>query len=346
MNQVSCSIGMFWIVADDIGHTVYIDDSGLIWDATLNQTNAGNNNNKFYRMQVLVGPSNTYKTWTRWGRVGETGQSASLGNSSVDYAQAEFQKKFKSKTGLTWENRLEPPKPNKYTFIERNYEESDDEEDEHTDKKSKKKESDEEDEKSVKSALPKSIQTLMAFIFNQQYFLSAMASMSYDAQKMPLGKLSKRTLYEGFKILKELSELRADSNMAPSRYGTHLVAATEALSNRYFTTIPHVFGRNRPPVLSTDVLIKKEIELLETLTDMGVTNEIMKESKDVEKVHELDRQFNSLGLQEMSRGVFINPACMTVLANTSKWNPGLPSTASWRIISVIPKELRIVLVTA
>lgn len=335
------------MVADDIGHTVYIDDSGLIWDATLNQTNAGNNNNKFYRIQVLVGPGNTYKTWTRWGRVGEAGQSASLGNGSVDYSLTEFQKKFKRKTGLTWENRLEPPEPNKYTFIERNYEESDDEEDEDTDKMNKKKkESDEEGEKPVESALPESIQTLMTFIFNQQHFLSAMASMSYDAQKMPLGKLSKRTLYEGFKILKELSELRADSSLAASRYGTHHVAATDTLSNRYFTTIPHVFGRNRPPVLSSDALIKKEIELLETLTDMGVTNEIMRESKDVEKVHELDRQFNSLGLQEISRGLLNNPDCMAVLANISKWNQGLPSTASWRTISITPKELPIISVTA
>jgi len=33
-------------------HRVYIDDDGLIYDASLNQTNSGNNNNKFYRIQV------------------------------------------------------------------------------------------------------------------------------------------------------------------------------------------------------------------------------------------------------------------------------------------------------
>jgi poly [ADP-ribose] polymerase len=31
---------------------VYIDDAGLIWDASLNQTNASANNNKFYKVQV------------------------------------------------------------------------------------------------------------------------------------------------------------------------------------------------------------------------------------------------------------------------------------------------------
>lgn len=37
------------------GCRVYVDQStGIIYDATLNQTNAGNNNNKFYRLQVSV----------------------------------------------------------------------------------------------------------------------------------------------------------------------------------------------------------------------------------------------------------------------------------------------------
>lgn len=34
------------------GYQVYIDDSGLIYDASLNQTNASHNNNKFYIVQV------------------------------------------------------------------------------------------------------------------------------------------------------------------------------------------------------------------------------------------------------------------------------------------------------
>lgn len=36
------------------GYGVYIDSDGVIWDAALNQTNAGNNNNKFYRCQVRL----------------------------------------------------------------------------------------------------------------------------------------------------------------------------------------------------------------------------------------------------------------------------------------------------
>ena len=40
----------------NVNNSVYIDDDGVIYDASLNQTNASNNNNKFYRVQVHVRP--------------------------------------------------------------------------------------------------------------------------------------------------------------------------------------------------------------------------------------------------------------------------------------------------
>lgn len=206
-----------------------------------------------------------------------------------------FEKKFKDKAGFTWANRLDTPKNGKYTFLERNYEE--DEEDEKEEKASKVKK--ENDTPSVESIMSKPLQDLMSFIFNPDHVLQALASMSYDVHKLPLGKLSDRTLKSGFSVLKELSELIADPTSAQAKYGTAYGPAIEHLTNRYFTLIPHIFGRNRPPILGSNAQIKKEIELLEALTDMDVANEIMTESKDGDEIHELDRQFQSLGMKEM-----------------------------------------------
>jgi poly [ADP-ribose] polymerase len=44
-------------------YVVYIDDDGLIYDASLNQTNSGNNNNKFYKIQVHVEPPLLSDSW-------------------------------------------------------------------------------------------------------------------------------------------------------------------------------------------------------------------------------------------------------------------------------------------
>lgn len=282
-----------------------IDDSGVIWDATLNQTNSANNNNKFYRLQLIVngtGKNQTSYIWNGWGRVGERGAGALLPKGSpgitLKAALGIFQKKFREKSGLKWEDRLNTPKDGKYTFIEKNYEEDDDEP---KTKNGKAKKEPSEDSPPVESKLSQPLQNLMSFIFNQDHITNALRAMDYDAEKLPLGKLSERTLKNGFSVLKELSELMLDRNLAQSKYGTTFLNAAEALSNRYFTTIPHVFGRNRPPILSTGPQIKKEVELIEALTDMDVANEIMNEAMEMNDVNQLDQQFKGLGLKEMTQ---------------------------------------------
>jgi poly [ADP-ribose] polymerase len=139
----------------------------------------------------------------------------------------------------------------------------------------------------------------MELIFNQKYFDAAMASLNYDAAKLPLGKLSKATITRGYELLKELSNLLDDPTLA-ANYNTSAAAATEQLSNSYYSTIPHAFGRNRPPIISTNEQLKKEIELMESLTDLKDADLIMKKEKKNDDVHLLDSRFKSLGMQEMT----------------------------------------------
>ncbi|KAK8128825.1 PARP-domain-containing protein [Apiospora sp. TS-2023a] len=74
------------------------------------------------------------------------------------------------------------------------------------------------------------------------------AHLNYDVNKLPLGKLSKSTILRGFQALKDLSELLGDPASAQASHGMTFDDAKEALSNTFFTLIPHAFGRARPPV--------------------------------------------------------------------------------------------------
>lgn len=49
--------------------------------STLNQSNVGANNNKFYIIQVLsdLNNSKNFFFWSRWGRVGVVGQNSMMG---------------------------------------------------------------------------------------------------------------------------------------------------------------------------------------------------------------------------------------------------------------------------
>jgi poly [ADP-ribose] polymerase len=88
----------------------------------LNQTNltGGNNNNKFYVIQLLES-GGSYAVWNRWGRVGEHGASALKSGLSLDAAKKEFAKKFRDKTKNVWSDTIRDTfkaQPGKYTLLD------------------------------------------------------------------------------------------------------------------------------------------------------------------------------------------------------------------------------------
>ena len=135
-----------------------------------------------------------------------------MGPKSFDDALKEFDKKFKDKSGHKWEDRSEPAKKGKYTFLEKNYEDDDDDE---ADNKVKDEEA---DEPEIDSKLPRQTQRLMELIFNQNHFNSVLEQIGYNANKLPLGKLSKSTLKQGFEHLQELASLIKHPSLAANKY--------------------------------------------------------------------------------------------------------------------------------
>ncbi len=75
-------------------------------------------------------------------------------------------------------------------------------------------------------------------------------------------------------------------------------------SNAYYSQIPHSLGRNRPSMILTKEQLKREIELLDSLSDMKIAEKIIKEAKskngDKGDMHPLDRQYAGLGMSEMT----------------------------------------------
>ena len=74
------------------------------WLGSQVHIDAGQNNNKFYRSQVLETPRGFY-AWTRWGRVGEVGVGKLEGPTTKEAAVKSFCAKFKAKTKYAWEGR-------------------------------------------------------------------------------------------------------------------------------------------------------------------------------------------------------------------------------------------------
>ncbi|KNZ78174.1 Poly [ADP-ribose] polymerase 2-A [Termitomyces sp. J132] len=202
-------------------HMVYTDGS-TVWDAMLNQTDVSGseNKNKFYVLQLLHSNQNTAQCflYTRWGRVGENGQNQTKGPWAPQVAIGEFKKQFKSKTAVSWEDRVGMiAKKGKYTWIERDYSDEDDSKD---DKKADNKEP----VVIPDSKLEPEIQNLCKLIFSTSLIDAHLSSMNYDAKKLPLGKLAKSTILSGFAALKANEELNLVDALGDMEIASKLIS--------------------------------------------------------------------------------------------------------------------------
>jgi len=248
------------------------------YNVMLNQTNLGANNNKFYKLQLLVDPSSgsgSTTLFTKWGRVGEPGKTQEQGPfADINDATKEFCKKFKSKTGNNFDDRANfVSKKGKYTLVEM-------EEEQGVATTAKMP------AKYHPSELDAPTQQLINLIFDQDMFESAMSEMNLDPKKLPLGALSPTQIAKGFAVLEQL-EQALESN-AP---GADLMD----LTSQFYTLIPHAFGRSRGPVLDSMDKVQEKYEMLNTLADIEQAQAMQKQrSSTQQQVHPADLHYQQL----------------------------------------------------
>ncbi|CAL4150764.1 unnamed protein product, partial [Meganyctiphanes norvegica] len=250
------------------------------YSCMLNQTNIGHNNNKFYVIQVAQN-GKKFICFTRWGRVGETGMMNTSEFTKVEDAIKAFEKKFKDKTKNNWDKREDfTAHSGKYTYLEMDDEDSDEAEDTT-------------DSGAVlqvgpcfngKSQLDLRTQLLLNLIFNTQMFTGQMESMKLDVKKMPLGKLSKSQIAKGLNTLLDLEAAIKDNK-------PH--ATLSDLSSKFYTIVPHDFGRMVPPVIDDQQVVQTKKEVMMTLSDIELTQSLQKEKANA-TVHPLDEKYQML----------------------------------------------------
>ncbi|KAI8620371.1 poly polymerase catalytic domain-containing protein [Chytriomyces sp. MP71] len=263
-----------------------LEKDGIIYDALLNQTDITNNNNKFYIIQVLKQDNaEKYVAWNRWGRVGNNGTSAQPEYSTPDAAIREFEKKFKDKTANNWSERENfDKKPKKYYLLERDWGEDENEDaDANTDAKQATNVG--EAKPIPESKLDPSVQELVKLIFNLEMMEKEMTEIGYDAKKMPLGKLTKRTIEKGYLELKAISD-ELDKSIPDRR-------TLSQLSSNFYTIIPHAFGMRTPPIITTKHMLADKLRMVEALGDIQITQTLLKTVGNM-SMNPVDSKFESL----------------------------------------------------
>lgn len=249
------------------------------YDVSLNQTDIGTNANKFYRAQLVESGGHFY-LWTRWGRVGETGATQMDGPFNEEDGVKAFCKKFKDKTGNNFDDRHNfVPKPKKYVLIalEAGVKEEVKEEEEE-DVKPKVKA-----EPGASSVLDPATRAFVEFIFSENMFKDAMQHLELDIKKMPLGRLSQAQVQRGMDVLEEIeAEIK----------GRARLTELQLLSSKFYTVIPHSFGRQRPPVIDSLNVVQQKYDLCNVLKDIEAAQKMV--SSSAQGAHPADAKYAEL----------------------------------------------------
>ncbi|CEG48226.1 poly polymerase catalytic domain containing protein [Plasmopara halstedii] len=285
--------------------TIYEDINGVLWTFMLNYTNISfgtYGNNKFYMMQ-LIQEDGQYMVFRKWGRVGAKTPQRALERykTSLAKAQDSFTKKFLLKSGNEWP--LSGPfkkVEGKYVLVELDNQEL--EEDEQL------CEAEKEDE--VASTLHETIQDVLKLICDADLITQEMANMNLDLKRLPLGKLSKTQISQGYALLQQLSQAlneieelnKINTETKPSARRSR-ARHSSRLSSDFYTLIPHNFGRNLPPMIDSLDEVKLKIDLLEVLANLEISQKLQIELKtnarknaDV-RLNSLDVQYNMLNVE-------------------------------------------------
>ena len=248
--------------------TIYSEDEE-IYACTLNQTDVANNCNKFFIMQLLSRKDKRcYFIITRGGRVGYSGNDNIECYLKKDQAIKDFKCIFHERTGFPWEKRSTVDKqPGKYDYIEMKY----------GDKKEFK------DLQEVTITLDEKVSKLVEIIFDVNNFKNIAEQFNLDLKRAPLGAISSSQISKAYRILDKITKILEDS--------ADKTQLTE-LSSQFYTVIPTNFGMGPPPILNTEDLVKKKVELLKILDDAEIMSRLIKRSSHLSK--KIESQYISL----------------------------------------------------
>uniref|UniRef100_A0AC34QS04 Poly [ADP-ribose] polymerase n=2 Tax=Panagrolaimus sp. JU765 TaxID=591449 RepID=A0AC34QS04_9BILA len=234
-----------------------LNEEQVAWQATLGRSSISEDRNSYYKLQLLEHDKRKeYYLFRSWGRIGSAqgGHKTEYFDDDLEKTKNEFKKLFKEKSGNNWSRRHQFRKIyGRLDLLEMDL--------------------DGKDSKipavnleNSRSKLAKSVQELIAMIFDVRAINDTLKALNLDTEKMPLGKLSVAHLRNAYWILTDLAE--------KVEYGATKSTILDA-SNRFYTMIPHVAGSSTLPMLDNMEIIREKTKMLDELMDLELAYSVV-----------------------------------------------------------------------
>uniref|UniRef100_A0A803LFE6 Poly [ADP-ribose] polymerase n=1 Tax=Chenopodium quinoa TaxID=63459 RepID=A0A803LFE6_CHEQI len=134
------------------------------------------------------------------------------------------------------------------------------------------------------SKLAPALKELIKMLFNVETYRAAMLEFEINLSEMPLGKLSKSNIQQGFEALTQIQNLLENTGLQSSVKESLIVDA----SNRFFTMIPSI----HPHVIRDEDDFKSKVKMLEALQDIEIASRLV--GFDADSDEPLDAKYKKL----------------------------------------------------
>jgi len=120
------------------------------------------------------------------------------------------------------------------------------------------------------SELDTKTKDLMEVLFSEETRNQALASFNLDLKKLPLGVPSEEQIQKGVSALNKIED-KLQGGKESDSYAE--------LASKFYTAIPHSFGRSRPPLIQNKEELQNRYDMCNILLDMHSTNETIRKIK-------------------------------------------------------------------
>ncbi len=125
------------------------------------------------------------------------------------------------------------------------------------------------------SKLDAKTQNLVSMLFEKDLYSHAMQEFDIDTRRMPLGQLTAAQIQRGMDVLKDIEDILCT--------GRTWAAELDGLSSRFYSVIPHDFGRQRPPKIDSMAMLQKCFDKCNVLLDIEKATKLMADAENRKK---------------------------------------------------------------
>lgn len=262
--------------------SVYQDDAGLAWDATL--VRSGQNKAvEVSRIQLLVhGESQTFHTWDLQYEFGSAEESNSIGKAgTLDSAKRTFRAKFKSHSHLAWKDRHAIPNAKGWIFLGTHHREAP-------------------IFTSKTTPLPASVENVLKIIFTSGNLPNYLRLLHTRGRSVLIeNKVDKKKLLVGIAVLGKLMDL-TNPQLAP-------VYSSKA--RKRLCTIYERLILTNLTLSDTKDTVRQEFESLDLLLKLRDASEILEKESQSSSLA-MSQISQVLGLAKMTPGTY--PSCLSL----------------------------------